>query len=63
VAVEELTEEEKRRWRAQEEAELVMDRLMNEERAQEEADARVSVMKARLEAMRRQREAKRAKAS
>ncbi|GJE85659.1 hypothetical protein PsYK624_017380 [Phanerochaete sordida] len=55
---EELTEEQIRRRKEQDERELIMDRLMEEERAQEEADARVTMLKTRLEALRRQREAK-----
>ncbi|KAG6336374.1 hypothetical protein ID866_2731 [Astraeus odoratus] len=49
-------EEKERRHKEQEERELIMDRLVEEERAQEEADMRVSVMKNRLEAIRRKRE-------
>ena len=37
-----------------------MDRLLEEERAQEEADAKVAMLKNRLDAIRRQREAKKA---
>jgi zinc finger protein 830 len=40
----------------QEEKELIMDRLLEEERAQEEADAKVTLLKARLEALKRQRQ-------
>jgi zinc finger protein 830 len=59
----ELTDEQKRKLKEQDEAELVMDRLLEEERLQEEADAKVTSLKARLEAMKRKREAaKRAKA-
>lgn len=43
------------RSKQQEERELIMDRLLEEERAQEEADMRVTVMKTRLEAIRRKR--------
>lgn len=57
---EELTEEQLRQKKEQEERELIMDRLMEEERAQEEADARVTMLKTRLEALRKQREAKKA---
>lgn len=49
-------EEKAKQW---EERELIMDRLMEEERAQEEADMRVTVMKNRLEAIRKKREATR----
>lgn len=55
---EEETEEQKQRRKEQEERELIMDRLMEEERAQEEADARVELLKARIEALKRAREAK-----
>ena len=56
----ELDEEAKRRRKEQEERELIMDRLLEEEQAQEEADARVSVLKSKLEALKRNREAARA---
>lgn len=49
------TEDELRRKKEQDEKELIMDRLMDEERAQEEADAKVSMLKQRLENLRRQR--------
>ncbi|KAL4066769.1 hypothetical protein V8B97DRAFT_1660054 [Scleroderma yunnanense] len=52
-----LTSHELEKEKQQEERELIMDRLIEEERAQEEADMRVSVMKNRLEAIRRKREA------
>ena len=55
-----LDEEAKRRRKEQEERELIMDRLLEEEQAQEEADARVSVLKSKLEALKRNREAARA---
>ena len=51
------TEEEIRRKKEQDERELIMDRLMEEERAQEEADAKVSMLKQKLENLRRQRAA------
>jgi len=54
-----LSEEEARRKKAQEERELIMDRLLDEERAQEEADMRVTALKARLDALRKKREAAR----
>ncbi|TBU53080.1 hypothetical protein BD310DRAFT_909722 [Dichomitus squalens] len=57
---EELDEEAKRRKKEQEERELIMDRLMEEEQAQEEADERVSVLKNKLEALKKKREAARA---
>jgi len=48
---------EQQRWKREEDdRELIMDRLLDEERAQEEADMRVNVMKSRLEAMRKKRE-------
>lgn len=50
----------RRRRRELDERELIMDRLMEEEQAQEEADAKVSALKARLEALKRQRQAARA---
>lgn len=56
----ELTEEEKRQQKDIEEKELIMDRLLEEERAQEEADMKVQMMKNRLEAFKKQREAARA---
>ncbi|KAH7884585.1 hypothetical protein F5I97DRAFT_1811654 [Phlebopus sp. FC_14] len=54
-----LDEEGARRRKEQEERELIMDRLMDEERAQEEADMKVTMMKNKLEALRRKREASR----
>ncbi|KAH7928287.1 hypothetical protein BV22DRAFT_1103174 [Leucogyrophana mollusca] len=56
-----LDEEAERRRKEQEERELIMDRMMDEERAQEEADMKVNVMKNRLEALKRKREAARSK--
>ncbi|KAG8739764.1 hypothetical protein FRC10_005189 [Ceratobasidium sp. 414] len=52
---EEETEAQKRRRLEQEERELIMDRLRDEELAQEEADDRVTRLKARLEAVRLER--------
>ncbi|KAI0762031.1 hypothetical protein BC629DRAFT_1294406 [Irpex lacteus] len=52
-----LTEQEIRRRKEQDERELIMDRLVEEERAQEEADAKVSMLKQRLENLRKHREA------
>jgi zinc finger protein 830 len=43
--------------RKREERELILDRLLEEERAQEEADIRVGLMKKRLEAVKRRRQA------
>ncbi|KAF8440275.1 hypothetical protein L210DRAFT_894055 [Boletus edulis BED1] len=48
-----------RRRKDQEERELIMDRLLDEEQAQEEADMKVAVMKNRLAALRQRREASR----
>lgn len=56
----EETEEEKRARKEREERELIMDRLIEEERLQEEADERVGLLKARVEALKKAREAKRA---
>ena len=55
-----LSEEELRQRKEQEERELIMDRLMEEERAQEEADAKVSMLKSKLDALKRKREAAKA---
>lgn len=60
VREEAMDEEALRRRKAEEERELIMDRLMDEERAQEEADARVTVLKSKLETLRKQRELLRA---
>ncbi|KAI0782280.1 hypothetical protein C8Q75DRAFT_693619, partial [Abortiporus biennis] len=57
VEEEELTEEEIRRQKEQDERELIMDRLLDEERAQEEADAKVTMLKHRLDALRKKRQA------
>ena len=54
----EETEEEKRRRVEREERELIMDRLVEEERAQEEADLRVGLMRSRVEALKKAREAR-----
>ncbi|KAI0749887.1 hypothetical protein C8Q80DRAFT_653728 [Daedaleopsis nitida] len=54
---EEMNEEGRRRKKEQEERELIMDRLLEEEQAQEEADARVSVLKNKLDALKKKREA------
>lgn len=51
-------EDEARRRQEQDDRELIMDRLLDEERAQEEADAKVAMLKQRLETLRRQRAAK-----
>lgn len=55
-----LDEEELRRRKEQDERELIMDRLLEEERAQEEADMKVTVMKSRLDALKKKREAAKA---
>ncbi|KAG7089685.1 hypothetical protein E1B28_011342 [Marasmius oreades] len=52
---EEVNEEELRRRKEQEERELIMDRLLDEERAQEEADMKVVVMRNKLEALKKKR--------
>jgi zinc finger protein 830 len=58
------TEEELRKRKAEDEKELIMDRLLEEERAQEEADAKVVLLKGRLDALKKRRnEAKAAKAN
>ncbi|KAJ7274569.1 hypothetical protein B0H12DRAFT_1089236 [Mycena haematopus] len=49
--------EELRRQKEREERELIMDRLLDEEQAQEEADMKVTMMKNRLEALMRKRAA------
>ncbi|THH04228.1 hypothetical protein EW145_g5677 [Phellinidium pouzarii] len=54
------TEDLNRRRKEQEERELIMDRMVEEERAQEEADERVGMLKARVEALKRAREVKKA---
>ncbi|KAF9267638.1 hypothetical protein L218DRAFT_638024 [Marasmius fiardii PR-910] len=54
---EEVDEEELRRQKEQEERELIMDRLLDEERAQEEADMKVVAMKNKLEALKKRRQA------
>ena len=51
--------EDERRRKDQEERELIMDRLMDEERAQEEADMKVTIMRNKLAALRKRREASR----
>jgi zinc finger protein 830 len=53
-----LTEEQTRRKREQEDRELIMDRLLEEERAQEDADIRVQLLKTKLEALRKKRASK-----
>jgi zinc finger protein 830 len=56
------TEEDARRLKEQEERELIMDRLMDEERAQEDADLKVTLMKQKMALLKRKREAVKAKA-
>jgi zinc finger protein 830 len=58
---EELPVHELAEKKAQEERELIMDRLMAEEQAQEDADNRVVALKARLEGIRKRKEAVRLK--
>ncbi|KAI9001528.1 hypothetical protein BD414DRAFT_474948 [Trametes punicea] len=55
-----LDEEALRKKKEQEERELIMDRLLEEEQAQEEADARVVQLKTKLEALKKKREAAKA---
>ncbi|KDR76408.1 hypothetical protein GALMADRAFT_247885 [Galerina marginata CBS 339.88] len=56
-----LTDVEARSKREQEERELIMDRLLAEERAQEDADMRVQLLKTKLVSFRSKREAAKAK--
>lgn len=51
-----LTEDEIRRKREEDDRELIMDRLLEEERAQEDADTRVLLLKTKLDNLRRKRE-------
>ncbi|KAH8981598.1 hypothetical protein EDB86DRAFT_427231 [Lactarius hatsudake] len=51
-----VSEEEERRRKQEEERELIMDRLLEEERAQEEADSRVATLKSRVEMLKKRRE-------
>ncbi|KAK0193602.1 hypothetical protein F5146DRAFT_926119 [Armillaria mellea] len=53
-------DEERRKQKEQDERELIMDRLLDEEQAQEEADMKVTVMKSRLDALKKQRAAAKA---
>ncbi|KAH6913256.1 hypothetical protein BKA70DRAFT_717462 [Coprinopsis sp. MPI-PUGE-AT-0042] len=66
AAVIPMTEEEKaeakRKQREEDDRELIMDRLLEEERIQEEADMRVQAMKNRMEALKKKREARKAAA-
>ncbi|KAJ7127182.1 hypothetical protein C8R44DRAFT_545048, partial [Mycena epipterygia] len=55
-----LDVEEARRRKEHDERELIMDRLLDEERAQEEADMKVTLMKNRLDALMRKRNAAKA---
>jgi len=54
-----LTVQQLRSKREQEDRELIMDRLLEEERAQEDADIRVQLLKTKLEGLRKKREATR----
>jgi zinc finger protein 830 len=51
-----VSEEQERRRRQLEENELIMDRLLEEERVQEEADSRVAVLKSRVEMLKKKRQ-------
>lgn len=63
VVVAEVPRNEESRKRKEEEKELIIDRLLEEERAQEEADAKVVLLKGRLDALKKRRdEAKAARA-
>ncbi|KAF7330406.1 hypothetical protein MVEN_02479100 [Mycena venus] len=55
-----LDSEEIRRRKEQDERELIMDRLLDEEQAQEEADMKVTMLKNRMEALMRRRSAAKA---
>jgi zinc finger protein 830 len=55
-----MDEEHARKQKEQDERELIMDRLLDEEAAQEEADMKVIVMKGRLEALKKKRQAAKA---
>lgn len=55
-----LTEEEAAKKREEEERELIMDKLLAEERAQEDADTRMQNLKSKVEGLRRKREAAKA---
>jgi len=57
------TEREVRQKREQEEKELIMDRLLEEERAQEDADTRVLLLKNKVELLRKRRQEARVKNS
>ncbi|KAJ7032481.1 hypothetical protein C8F04DRAFT_958760 [Mycena alexandri] len=52
--------EQARRQKEQDERELIMDRLLDEEQAQEEADMKVTMLKNRMEALMRKRNATKA---
>ena len=54
-------EEESRKRKEEDEKELIMDRLFEEERAQEEADAKVVLLKGRLDALKKRRNEAKAK--
>lgn len=55
-----LNDDQLRKIKEQEEKELIMDRMFEEERAQEEADAKVTVLKLRLDALKKKRQAAKA---
>ncbi|KAJ7052525.1 hypothetical protein C8F01DRAFT_1221869 [Mycena amicta] len=54
------SEDQLRREKEQDERELIMDRLLEEERAQEEADMKVTMLRNRMEALMRKRDAAKA---
>lgn len=56
-----MEEGEAQRKKEQDEREIIMDRLLDEERAQEEADSKVNMMKGKLDALRRMRGAAKAR--
>lgn len=56
-------EEERRLQKEQDERELIMDRLVEEEQAQEEADMRATTMRSKIDAMKKRREAARKRKS
>jgi len=62
-APEEETETQKARRKELEEKELILDRIVDEERAQEEAEEKVTALRTRFEAIKRQREARKAGAA
>jgi zinc finger protein 830 len=61
LSVPAANDEEIRRVREHEERELIMDRLMDEEKAQEDADVKVTLLKRRVDAFKQERRLARAK--